>query len=1460
MWRFNRPNTGRNPHVEGAVSFDGTWDYTAATDRSLYSPIVADGVAYFGAFDSRMHAVNVEDGEQRWTAPAGDIIQSTPTYLDGIIYSAAYDGEIYAWDADTGQEIWNVVGGGVGERTTSVSVARDGGTILVGSDDAVYSLEPETGAINWEYPTVDYLTASPSIASGVAYLGDWSGYLYAIDVETGETVWTRRLGADVRSTAAIVDDVLYVGVFGSDGSATAADALGGGADQVSDHRADSGSTVGTASGHALPTGVYALEADTGEIVWRYEMDTVFSSPAVAEGLVFAGDYAGQFAALDRETGDPVWTYQFDVGPNEGVPASPAYADGVVYTGTSETESALYAFDAGTGDVLDRRDLGGKRTYSPVVVEDGVYVTHEDDARAADESGNAVLTAFQTDTSDRGVGGTVTGPDGEPIPGTVAYLVPRHQEWAAITVIGAYPDLFPPNPQEILDPEAVNSTDGAGAYALTGVDTGAYHLLALPPTDSGYDPKLVENVVVQDGTTPLDVTLSAGRPLSELDSTMDALFEESETRLADVTGEAAEVFVDGVDRIAGPASPEEYLMDAFGLADVALEYDLDAPPEEFREEVQKVVLDSSLDVAEHGIGLALEHVWGGLDPELQSELSAATSELLEAEWFRTFQYLDPDPLVAEGYELLPSHQEANEEITDAVEQYQSVASREPAEEFSISGAKEALGEVAKQFRRPEYGVPGVVVLPNGDTYTTDQTETYSGAYDVTGERIEQIGHVQTVGQVAKVAGGVLVLTGKAAPIGLKLIHIGEATHRKAELAEAVAQTKLAIEWGLTQMNWTIDADQIGSATAGVVDWLDATLDDTFTDTDVDIVDVTLNLNEPLVSELAPYVTANRPEEAPGWFPAALQWTAVEDGSVTVGNNGAEPVDVRLTMYDQYGGGENVSNEGTMYPPEAEPPLTLAPGEVRTVEIEYSSDFNGLLNVHTMVTHVWIDGVIAAQDNTVFQVRPGITIGSAADRDRTPVRTGAFAVTDASKTHDEPLTAAELDDVRPALETIVDDAEVTPENRVVETGFTTGADGAELTLLLSATGTVALQVFDEQGRQVGFDPDADAVRTQIPDAGYVGPEATPQIVALSTEPNTTYTVRATGYRFVSERAARVSVQAIETPEREAILSVAPDQASATVTPGGTEPVELTLSEVGEQVAVENAEVVPGTFTDGSGAELQNVSVTPEDSGFGIDAGAAESVVVAFEAAEDVPVPNAPGDTRFDGDIRVSTANAGSLDVSVSALVLDTDVPDARLVNAERTVEGVSLRGADTDQFEDERPPHVQLADAFELSAAGSGSLTLAVPSPGENQQLYAYTVDNDGWTELETGRAAGLLRVGLDAANAGGHLVVAVGPAPVVGTTTPRDLAGDGLYRDVNGDGQLTIADVQVFFQHRGDDVIQDNAAFYNFDGTEPAEVTIADVQALFQDVVASDPSAAAELGVEDPGSLDAAELIELLEEL
>jgi len=61
-----------------------------------------------------------------------------------------------------------------------------------------------------------------------------------------------------------------------------------------------------------------------------------------------------------------------------------------------------------------------------------------------------------------------------------------------------------------------------------------------------------------------------------------------------------------------------------------------------------------------------------------------------------------------------------------------------------------------------------------------------------------------------------------------------------------------------------------------------------------------------------------------------------------------------------------------------------------------------------------------------------------------------------------------------------------------------------------------------------------------------------------------------------------------------------------------------------------------------------------------------------------------------------------------------------------------------------------------------------------------------------------------------VVVPAGPPPVErDLPPPRDLDGDGLYEDINGNGRLDFDDVVKFFQHFDEPVISQYPRYYDF---------------------------------------------------
>jgi outer membrane protein assembly factor BamB len=114
--------------------------------------------------------------------------------------------------------------------------------------------------------------------------------------------------------------------------------------------------------------VYALKADTGEKLWAYKTGSwVESSPVVVNGTVYFGSNDGCFYALDARTGAFKWSFKTVYS----IRSTAAVADGVVYFGTDDYK--IYALKALTGKKLWVRDTGTQVTSSPVISKGVVVV-------------------------------------------------------------------------------------------------------------------------------------------------------------------------------------------------------------------------------------------------------------------------------------------------------------------------------------------------------------------------------------------------------------------------------------------------------------------------------------------------------------------------------------------------------------------------------------------------------------------------------------------------------------------------------------------------------------------------------------------------------------------------------------------------------------------------------------------------------------------------------------------------------------------------------------------------------------------------------------------------------------------------------------------------------------------------------------------------------------------------------
>jgi outer membrane protein assembly factor BamB len=160
------------------------------------------------------------------------------------------------------------------------------------------------------------------------------------------------------------------------------------------------------------TGAYRLEANPPAAFtpWRTRIGStrrdIWSSPAVAYGMVFCGCGDGYVYALDALTGTVCWRKQAS-GPRANVSASPAVAQHVVYIGSMD--GGMYALDARTGALRWQRQLDAPLNASPAVVNGRVVITAGQHVHALEaHTGVPVWYARvgETDTSPAVMGTTV----------------------------------------------------------------------------------------------------------------------------------------------------------------------------------------------------------------------------------------------------------------------------------------------------------------------------------------------------------------------------------------------------------------------------------------------------------------------------------------------------------------------------------------------------------------------------------------------------------------------------------------------------------------------------------------------------------------------------------------------------------------------------------------------------------------------------------------------------------------------------------------------------------------------------------------------------------------------------------------------------------------------------------------------------------------------------------------------
>lgn len=404
MFRGNLAHTGVYDGV-GVKKFERIkWKFHT-NGRVISSPAVANGTVYVGSTDKNLYAIDQESGALKWKFATGSLVTSSPAVSGGAVYFGSYDGNFYALDAASGKLKWKFQTAGerryAGKHLHGLQPAAEtmpdpwdfflsspsvwNGAVYFGSGDGnVYALDAASGSLKWKFQTSDVVHSSPAIANGVLFIGSWDSFLYALDAATGKEQWRFKTGEDpaihnhvgIQSSPAVAGGVVYFGC--RDSNVYAVDAATG---KQQWFFSTKGSWVNNSPvvhegkvyfGTSIPGFVHAVDADSGALAFTVDSKVpVFSSLAIANGMLYFGTFDGRLTAVDLKTQKPAWGFQTDASKQNA--ATLINPDGTLNFGAVMQQDFYEDMVIGVNKLFTL----GTILSSPVVVDNVIYVGSTD---------------------------------------------------------------------------------------------------------------------------------------------------------------------------------------------------------------------------------------------------------------------------------------------------------------------------------------------------------------------------------------------------------------------------------------------------------------------------------------------------------------------------------------------------------------------------------------------------------------------------------------------------------------------------------------------------------------------------------------------------------------------------------------------------------------------------------------------------------------------------------------------------------------------------------------------------------------------------------------------------------------------------------------------------------------------------------------------------------------------------
>ena len=139
------------------------------------SPVVSNGVIYFGSENGSIYAVT-EEGKIKWKCPTGNPVEAPPLVFQDRIYAGSSDGILRCVNKLTGKLLWNYKTDNQIVGSANFYFSGKKAAIIFGSYDYyLHCVDPVTGKALWKVETENYVNGTPALGNNTIIFGGCDG-------------------------------------------------------------------------------------------------------------------------------------------------------------------------------------------------------------------------------------------------------------------------------------------------------------------------------------------------------------------------------------------------------------------------------------------------------------------------------------------------------------------------------------------------------------------------------------------------------------------------------------------------------------------------------------------------------------------------------------------------------------------------------------------------------------------------------------------------------------------------------------------------------------------------------------------------------------------------------------------------------------------------------------------------------------------------------------------------------------------------------------------------------------------------------------------------------------------------------------------------------------------------------------------------------------------------------------